>query len=147
VTVGARQRARHRDRPLAELLKAHDARQIFQIELMHDAAARRQQPDTGERLFASLQEGETLGVALELDPLIERAGIRPAAMDGDQSVITAEVDRYCRIDARRFGALKADVTRIVTRQAPQQIRKRSENGGHDISGSLEREQPSTLRIL
>ena len=117
---------------------------------MHDAAARRQQPDTGERLFASLQEGETLGVALELDPLIERAGIRPAAMDGDQSVITAEIHRNCRIDAGRidcFDALKADVMRIVTRQPPQQIRKRSETSGHDFSGSLEREQPSTLRIL
>ncbi len=54
---------------------------------MHDAAAWRQQTHMGKRLFAPLQEGEPLGITLTLDPLIERASVRPAAMHRNQSMV------------------------------------------------------------
>ena len=104
VAIGAEQGVRARQRDPARFLQPDHGRKPFQIELMHDAAARRNQPDVGESPGAPFQEFESLSIALDLDLLIERHGVGTAAMYGNQGVIADEVDRNARIDLPRIVA-------------------------------------------
>ena len=78
--------------------------EIFQIDLMADAGARRHDAEIVERALAPFQEAIALAIALifELDVLLE--GFRRAEIVDDDGMIDDEIDRHERIDLLRIAA-------------------------------------------
>jgi hypothetical protein len=67
VRVGADQRVRVRPAHAVLLHVEHDARQVLDVDLVHDAGVRRHDLEVAERRLAPAQERVALGVAAELD--------------------------------------------------------------------------------
>ena len=78
--------------------RPHRLRQIFEIDLMADAGARRHDAEIVERALAPFQEDVTLGVALifKIDVLLER--LRRAELIDDHGMVDHEIDRHERVD-------------------------------------------------
>ena len=82
----------------------HDAREVLQVDLVHDAGVRRHDLEVVEGLLAPAQEAVALAVAGELDlaVLVERAGL---AEDVDlHRVVDHQFGRNQRIDVLRVAA-------------------------------------------
>ncbi len=82
----------------------HDAREIFDVDLMHDPGVGRHRAEVVERVLAPFEKGVALDVALELEPrvLFERAGFAEAV--DLHRVIDHQFDRLQRVDRLRVAA-------------------------------------------
>ncbi len=80
------------------LRRKHGLGQIFEIDLMADAGARRHDREVGEGLLAPLQEAVTLLVLLVFARHVLRERPRGAEMVDDDRMVDDEVDRNERID-------------------------------------------------
>jgi hypothetical protein len=107
----------------------HDARQKLQIDLMHDAGARRNNLEVLERLLAPAQEAVAFLVALELDfdVALERVGL--AELVDLHRVIDDQFGRYKRIDLVGIAAELDD--RIAHRRKIDYARHAGEVLQHD----------------
>ena len=100
MAVGADQRIRKRH----AVADHHAARQILEIDLMHDAGARRYDAEGLEGRHAPLQELVALAIALEFELHVEVERVGSAiVVDGDR-VVDDQIDRHLRLDARRIVA-------------------------------------------
>ena len=81
------------------------ARQVFQIDLVADAVARRYHADAVKGLFGPLEEGVTLAVALEFDFHVLAQRVFGVADVDDDGVIDDEIYRNQRFDPGRFEVL------------------------------------------
>ena len=82
---------------------------FLQVDLVHDAVARRDHIDVLEGLFGPVDEVETVFVAAIFDGavLLEGLGIETARLDG-QRVVDDQLRRHHRVDLRRVAALQSD---------------------------------------
>ncbi|MCY1262184.1 hypothetical protein D9M70_104640 [compost metagenome] len=84
-------------------------RHFLQVDLVHDAVARRDHVDVLERLLGPVDEVETVFVATVFDGavLLERFRIEATALDG-QGVVDDQLGRHHRVHLRRITALQGD---------------------------------------
>jgi hypothetical protein len=80
----------------------HAARQVFKVDLVHDAEARRHHAEGVEGLHAPLHELVALAVALELQLHVEVERILLAVVVDHDGVVDHQVDRHQRLDALGF---------------------------------------------
>src|SRR5262249_32075749 len=76
----------------------HDPGQVLYVHLVPDAGPWRHRPELAQRLLAPAQEGEPLGVALELKLYIPVKGVWPTVDIGDDGVVDYELGRDQRVD-------------------------------------------------
>jgi hypothetical protein len=80
----------------------HAARQVFKIDLVHDAEARGHYTKSVKGLHAPFHEFIALAVALELELHVEVDGVfLPVVVDHD-GVVDHQVDRHQRLDGLGF---------------------------------------------
>jgi hypothetical protein len=135
VAVGAEQAVRARERDCAHFFQPDHGREPFQIELMHDAAARRNQSDVGEGLGAPFQEFESLSIAFNLDLLVETHRVGTSAVYGNQRVIAHKVDRNLGIYANWIAAACHD-----------RVAQRRQVGHQGNAGKVLQQQAGRLKI-
>jgi hypothetical protein len=104
VAVGADQRVGIVHTPFRAVFLQHAARQIFEIDLMHDADAGRHDLEGIERLHAPFHELVALGVALEFHFHVEPQRIRAVVVIDLDRVIHHQVHRHQRFDDLRVFA-------------------------------------------
>jgi hypothetical protein len=80
----------------------HAARQVLEVDLVHDAKARRHHPEGVEGLHAPLHEFVTLAVALELELHVQVQRILLAVVVDHDRVVDHQVDRHQRLDSLRI---------------------------------------------
>jgi hypothetical protein len=99
MAVDANHRVGINERARARLFGAHDARQVFEIDLVTDAAAGGNYAQPPEGVVAPAQKPVTLRIPLVFEGCVaaERVGARGVV--GDDRMIDDEVDRNHRIDA------------------------------------------------
>ncbi len=107
VAVGADQRVGIGDRLLAFLLGPHDLGQVFEVDLVADAGARRHDAEIVERHLAPAQELVALEVALVLELDVGAEGARIAEIVDDHRMVDDEVDRHQRVDLLGVAAQRA----------------------------------------
>ena len=90
------------------VVHADDARQVLDVDLVHDAGLGRHDAEVAERVLAPAQEHVALAVALvlEVGVQLERAG--GAEVIDLHRVVDDELDRLQRVDARRVAAERGD---------------------------------------
>ena len=98
VAVGADQRVGVVD----AVLLVHAAREVFEVDLVHDADAGRHDLERVERLHAPLHELVALAVALELELHVEVERVVRAVVVDLHRVVDDEVDRHQRLDDLRI---------------------------------------------
>ena len=104
VTVGADQRIGISDDGAVGARCPHHLRQVFKVDLVADACARRDDAEVVERSLSPAQERVTLFVALVLKVHIIVERLSRARDVNHDRVIDDEIDRHQRIDLRRIGA-------------------------------------------
>ena len=105
VAVGADQRIGKRD----TVLGVDDRRHPLQVDLVHDAVARRDHVDVLERLLGPVDEVKAILVAAIFDRAVfrERVFVEPAVLDG-QGMVDDQLHRHDGIDLRRIATLLRD---------------------------------------
>ena len=76
----------------------HAAREVLEVDLVHDADARRHDLERVERLHAPLHELVALLVALELQPHVEVERVLRSVVVDLHRVVDHQVDRHQRLD-------------------------------------------------
>ena len=104
VAVGADQRVGIGDGGAVNLVGPHDLSEIFQIDLVADARARRHHTEVLERLLAPAEEGIALAVACHLQRDVLPEGLGRAEMVDHHRMVDDEIDRRERIDAAGIAA-------------------------------------------
>jgi hypothetical protein len=100
VRVGAEQRIGE-DKCLAvEILTTDDAGQVLDVHLMHDARARRHDPEVREGVLAPAEELVALAVALVLERHVEGKAVALAKVVDLHRMVDHQFHRLERIDAR-----------------------------------------------
>ena len=102
VAVGAHECVREGD----AILRVNDGRHPLQVDLVHDAVARRDHVDVGKRPLGPLDEVEAVLVA----PILDRAVLRErvlveATVFDRQRVVDDQLHRHDRVHLRRITAL------------------------------------------
>ena len=82
----------------------NDARQVFEIDLVHDPGVRRHDGEVVEGRLAPAQEGIPLPVPLEFEQGIQVQRIRGAVVVHHDRMVDHELGRNQRIDAARVAA-------------------------------------------
>jgi hypothetical protein len=82
----------------------HDLAEIFEIDLVADAGARRHDTEVAEGLLAPFQEAVALLVAAVFELDIAGEGHRRAELVDDDGMVDDEVDRHQRVDLLRVAA-------------------------------------------
>ena len=82
----------------------HDPGQVLDVDLVHDAGARRHDLELAERLLAPAQEREPLVVALELQVDVAVEGVRAAEHVCHHRVVDDQFGRDQRVDLGRVAA-------------------------------------------
>ena len=103
-----RQRVRQRHAHAADLAHLHDPRKVFEVDLVDDSHAGRDDAEVLERLLRPAEQRVPLAVALVLAGDV--ALVRLAVPEGVHlhRVIDDEVDRHERVDAHRVAAFAGD---------------------------------------
>ena len=106
VRIGADQRVGIGQRlaRLAVRADEHHARQVLQIDLVHDAGVRRHDREVLERRLSPAQKRIALFVALELQLGVELERLRRAELIHLHRVVDHQLRRLQRIDQRRIAA-------------------------------------------
>ena len=108
VAIGAEQRIRARQGRPGRLFQEDHRRKPFQIELVHDAAARRDQADVRKGSRAPFEELESFPVARDLNLLVEGPRVRPPSMHCNEGMVAHEIDGNARIGLGRIAAAPCD---------------------------------------
>ncbi|MNI58094.1 hypothetical protein D3C73_1131890 [compost metagenome] len=127
MAVGAHQRIGVIDVVL--LVLVHAARQVFQVDLVDDAKARRHDAEGVKRLHAPLHELVALLVALEFQLHVQVQRILGAEVVDHDRVVDNQVDRHQGLDA--LGALAHLVSHRPHRGNVRQQRHAGEVLQHD----------------
>ena len=101
VRIGADQRVGVGDAVLPD----HAAGQVFEVDLVHDADARRHHAEGVEGLHAPLDEAVALQVALEFDAHVQIERVFDVVVVDLHRVVDHQVDRHQRLDDLRIAAL------------------------------------------
>ena len=80
-------------------LGEHHAREVFEIDLVHDAGVRRDDFEVAERALAPAQERVAFAIARELELGIQRKGVGAPEVVHLHRVVDDELDRLQRVDA------------------------------------------------
>ncbi len=105
VRVGPDQRVREGDQLAVGAGSGADhVGQELQVDLVHDAGARRHDPEVVEGLLRPAQEGVALAVALVLALHVDEEGGLAAVLVDLHAVVDHQVGRHQRVDARRVAA-------------------------------------------
>ena len=80
-------------------LAEHDPREVFDVDLMHDAGVRRHDAEIPEGVLPPAQERVALAVARELELGVQLKGVGAAEVVDLHRVIDDELDRLQRVDA------------------------------------------------
>ena len=120
VRVGADQRVGEATTPSPHL---HDRRQVLEVDLVHDAHARRDHLEVPERLLGPAQQRVALAVSLVLT--LDVALIRhPRAERVDlHRVVDHQVDRHQRIDPAGIASAAGDRRPHARPDRPQRARR------------------------
>ena len=111
VAVGTDQRVRVIHTPFRAVFVQHAARQIFEVDLVHDADAGRHHLEGIERLHTPLHELVALAVALEFHFHVKPQRIRAVVVVHLHRVVHHQIDRHQRLDDLRILAhLRGGVT-------------------------------------
>src|SRR3546814_9261175 len=86
----------------------HDARQVFQVDLVADAGVRWHHFEVIECLLCPAQQLIAFHVALELEFGIGGGGVGPAEYVGNDGVVDDQLAGYQRIDALRVAAERSE---------------------------------------
>ena len=81
-----------------------DAREILDIDLMHDTRARRNDSQTGERRLAPLEKRVPFAIALELKIRVLSQRVVRSKVIGLHRMIDHQLDRLQRIDCLGIAA-------------------------------------------
>ncbi len=101
----------------------HPARQVLEVDLVHDAEAGRNDPEGVECLHAPLHELVALLVALELELHVQVERIAGAVVVDHHAVVDHQIDRHQRLDRLRIAAhLGGDIAH--RRQIDEQAARR-----------------------
>ena len=100
VRVGADERVGHGD----AVADRDDAAEVLEVDLVHDAHARRHDAEGAERALGPAQQQVALDVALVLALDVVRVGLQRAGLVDLHRVVDHEVARHQRVDARRVAA-------------------------------------------
>ncbi len=104
VRIGAEHGVRVR-MPFAVFFRRHhDAREVFEVDLMHDAGARRHDLEVVEGLLAPAQKAVALAVALEFDLDVEIKRLGLAERIDLHGMVDHELCRRKRVDLVRIAA-------------------------------------------
>ena len=104
VRIRADERVGIREAILADGLVEHDAAQVLEIDLVHDAGVRRHDAEVLERVLAPAQERVALLVALELDRRVLRERVARAEVVDLHRMVDDELGRGERVDHLRLAA-------------------------------------------
>ena len=104
VGVGAHAGVGVGDDLVALLAREDHAGQVLDVDLVHDAGARRDDLEVAERALAPAQELVALAVALVLDLDVALEGLRRAEDVGDHGVVDDQLGRGERVDLLRVAA-------------------------------------------
>ncbi len=105
VAVGADQRVGvGDDRPVGRLARPHRLGEIFEIDLMADAGARRDDAKALERRRSPAEEFVALDVAAVFEVHVVGERLRRAELVDHDAVVDDEVDRDLRVDLGRVAA-------------------------------------------
>ena len=85
-------------------LAEHAFREIFEIHLVHDADARRNELESFERLLAPFQKLVALAVAFEFHVEIQSQRLRGTKKVDLHGMIDDEIDRHERLNNFRIAA-------------------------------------------
>ena len=102
VRIGADERVGHGDAPPVDLAQLHDACQVLEVDLVHDAHPRRHDAEAAKRLLRPAQQHVTLAVTLVLALDVALVCLGIAERVDLHRVIDHEVDRHQRINAHRI---------------------------------------------
>jgi hypothetical protein len=102
--VGADERVGIRHAIVADLLLEHDAAQVLEVHLMHDASVRRHDGEILESALTPAEKCVALLIALELDRRVFREGVRCAEEVDLHRVVDDELRRRERVDPLRRAA-------------------------------------------
>ena len=81
-----------------------DLAEVLEVDLVHDAHARRDDAERAERALRPAQQQVALAVALVLALDVVRVGLQRAGLVDLHGVVDHEVARHERVDARRVAA-------------------------------------------
>jgi hypothetical protein len=95
----------------------HAARQVFEVDLVHDAEARRHHAEGVEGLHAPLEELVALAVALELQLHVEVERVLRAVVVDHDRVVHHQIHRHQRFDLLRVVPSRCAVLRMAARSA------------------------------
>ena len=101
VGVGAHQRVGEGVGAAVFLLGPHGAAQVFEVDLVADARARRHHAEVVEGALAPAQEGITFAVTLHFDVDVLLKGVGVAELVDHYRVVDHQVHRRQRVDALR----------------------------------------------
>jgi hypothetical protein len=104
VRVGADERVRVGLEDAADLAGVRHARQVLDVDLVHDAGARGDDLEVLERRLAPAEELVALAVALVLDLDVALEGVLAAEEVGDDRVVDDQLGGGERVDLRRVAA-------------------------------------------
>ena len=104
VRVGADERVRVGEDGAARLLLEDHAREVLEVDLVHDAGVGRHHAEVLERLLPPAEERVALLVAAELERGVEVGGVDLAIVIDLHRVIDDELDRLQRVDLLRVAA-------------------------------------------
>ena len=104
VGVGADERVGKREETSIDLTGVDHAREVLEVDLVHDAGVRRDHLDVAEDVLAPAQEGVPLGVALVLELGVPGDGQGAAELVHLDGVVDDELGRQGGIDARGIAA-------------------------------------------
>ncbi len=104
VGIGADERVGIGDFRAVLVLGPDRLRQVFEVDLVADAGARRHHREIVEGRLAPFQEGVALAVALVFEGDVVGEGLRGAELVDDHRVVDDEIDRHQRVDLLRVTA-------------------------------------------
>ena len=84
--------------------REHDAREVFEVDLVDDPGVGRHDAEVVERLLAPAQERVALLVARELQRRVQVGGVALRVVIDLDRVIDDELDRLQRVDLLRVAA-------------------------------------------
>ena len=86
------------------VVREHDAREVLEVDLVHDAGVRRHDLEVAERRLAPAQERIAFDVAAELDRVVLGERIRGAVVVDLHRVVDDQFGRGERVDLLRVAA-------------------------------------------